>query len=143
MFPCSSRSIASLSTSGMYCWRQRRSCWPTPSFLAQVSSSCSKVPTSVHPCILQIADWVVPILCSLAWVLSRFSIMRQRKLASSGGTPGCLQAFQDRDQSVVGLASSALHGISSLELLPVGGSIIMKSSVRSLVQSFSLIFYFI
>ena len=49
--------------------------------------------------------------------------MRQRKLASWGEIPGCLQAAQDKDQSVVGLSDSALDGLKWLS--PVCMSVVM------------------
>ena len=81
---------------------------------------------------------MVPILWSLSWVLSRFSIMRQRKLARTGETPGCLHAAQESDQSVEGEASSALQGVNCLSRESKSGIIVRKSSVSSLVQSFSV-----
>ena len=39
-------------------------------------------------------------------------MMSQRNLARSWRTPGCLQADQHLDQSVVGLVSSTLHGVN-------------------------------
>ena len=63
--------------------------------------------------------------------------MRHMKLARSGGTPACLQAAQDSDQSVVGLESSALQGLKCCCLDSFSVSIVMYSSVRSLTKSFS------
>ena len=65
--------------------------------------------------------------------------MRHRKLARSGGTPGCLQACQEEDQSVAGLDSSALQGINFCCPVSLSSSIVMNSSVRNLTQSFSFI----
>ena len=64
-------------------------------------------------------------------------IISQRKLAKSGGIPGCLQAAQHLGQSVDGLASSALHGVNCC--WPVSDTAVMvtDSSVRSLVHSLS------
>ena len=80
---------------------------------------------------------MLPILWSLNWVLRRSCIISQRKLAKSGGRPGCLQADQHLGQSVAGLANSALHGVNCC--WPVSDTTVMvrKSSVSSLVQSFS------
>ena len=61
----------------------------------------------------------------------------QRKEARSGGTPDCLHSDHDRDQSVDGLDSSALHFLISLHPVTVLVSMVIKSSVSSLVQSFS------
>ena len=52
--------------------------------------------------------------------------------------PVCLQVDQERDQSVEGLASSALEGMKSYSPGSVS-CMVMKFSVRSLVQSFSVI----
>ena len=65
--------------------------------------------------------------------------MRHRKLARSGGTPGCLQACQEEVQSVVGLDSSALQGMNFCCPVILSSSIVMNSSVRNLTQSFSFI----
>ena len=56
----------------------------------------------------------------------------------SGGMPGCLHNDQDKVPSVVGLASSDLLGLNCLELVAWITSIVMKSSVRVLVLSFSV-----
>ena len=60
-----------------------------------------------------------------------------RKLAKSGGMPGCLHADQHLVQSVVGLARSALHGVNCCWPESDTAVIVRKSSVRGLVQSFS------
>ena len=138
--PYSSLSAAPGCRPGIDCCRHCTSCCPTPLFLLQYRSSCSRVPSSEHPGILHSGERMVPILNSFDWVQSRFNIILHRKLASSGGTPGCLQAAQDRDQSVAGLASSALQGMTCLWSFSAVGSMVMNSSVRNLVQSFSAIF---
>ena len=86
--PWTSRSTCSACMLGMYCCRQWTSLVPTSSFLLQKSSSCSSVPISVQPCILQTGALMVPILCSLDCVGRRLCSMRNRKLAKSGGIPG-------------------------------------------------------
>ena len=107
------RSLAG-SRYGTCCCKQLNRRLPTPSFLLQWSSSCCMVPSSVQSCILHSALLAAPILCSLAYVLMRLCSINQRKLASSGDTPGCLQFDQDSSQSVVGERTSALHGTKFL-----------------------------
>ena len=136
--PWSSRSTSSGCRPGTWCCRHSISLGPIPSFLLQSISSCWSVPSSVQPGILHTGEWMVLILCSLAWVLRRSCIMSQRKLARSGGIPGCLQAAQHLVQSVLGLATSTLQGVNCCWPESDTDSMVTKSSVRSLVQSFSL-----
>ena len=75
-------------------------------------------------------------------MLRRSCIISHRKLAKSGGMPGCLQADQHLVQSVVGLATSALHGVKCFGSSSESVTMVMQSSVSSLVQSFSFIINF-
>ena len=137
--PWSSRRTSSATRPGMCCCKQEINFSPTPLFLLQSSNSWSSDPISVQPGILQTEDLIVFILWSFAWVGRRLCIKRQRKLAKTGGIPGCLHAAQAKDQSVSGLASSALQGRNCW--CPVLALLVMVtySSVRSLTQSLSVI----
>ena len=92
--------------------------------------------TSLH--CLQRAEGEDPSLCNLSWVLRRLWSIFHKKEAMSGGMPGCLHNVQDKVQSVVGLASSDLHGLNWLELVAWLSSMVMKSSVSVLFQSLSV-----
>ena len=76
----------------------------------QEMSSCSKVPgTNEHSLHIDVAD--APILCSLSWVVSRSSIIFQRKEDRSGARPCCLLRNQEDSQSLSGFLSSVLQGL--------------------------------
>ena len=74
--PYSSLSAAPGCRPGIDCCRHCTSCCPTPLFLLQYRSSCSRVPSSEHPGILHSGERMVPILNNLDWVQSRFNILR-------------------------------------------------------------------
>ena len=100
-------------------------------------SSCFRVPVAcLH--ILQSAEGEEPSLCSLSWVLRRLWSIFHKKEAMSGGMPCCLHRDQDRVQSVLGLASSALQDLNTLVLVSWSSSMVINSSVRSMVQSLSV-----
>ena len=105
-------SRASGVREGSWLWMAWTSSWPMFSLKEHSRSSCWRVPVSCLQS-LQRGEGEAPILWRRSWVQSRSSNIFQRKEARSGGIPCCLQSDQDRDQSVVGLASSALHGRKS------------------------------
>ena len=114
---------------------------PTLSLPSQCTSSCSRDPSSLHPCVLHMGELTLPKWCSLDWGRRRSWSIHQRKLARSGGIPGCLQFSQDISQSVAGLALSALHGVNNFSPVPLSVLVIViLFSVSSLLQSFSVIF---